>query len=62
MSAGLDRKDQAIWDALEANKTKQALQLCAKRLKKGEKGDYLYVCLDCHYWPGTLLEKVLELM
>ena len=42
MSA-VERKNQLVYDALEAKNTKQALQLCTKRIKKGEKGDYVHV-------------------
>lgn len=43
MASATDRKNQQIWDAVEVNNLKQALQLCTKRIKKGEKGDYLQV-------------------
>ncbi|KAI9789744.1 MAG: hypothetical protein M1816_005783 [Peltula sp. TS41687] len=42
MSSVAERKNQQIWDALDANNSKQALQLCMKRIKKGEKGDYIH--------------------
>ncbi|KAL7273222.1 mitochondrial distribution and morphology [Rhizina undulata] len=41
MASPTDRKNQQVWDALEIGAFKQALQLCNKRLKKGEKSDYL---------------------
>ncbi|KAK6507078.1 hypothetical protein TWF481_005528 [Arthrobotrys musiformis] len=43
MSTPFDRKNQQVWDTLNApgGGAKQALQLIARRLKKGEKGDYL---------------------
>ncbi|KAI9818225.1 MAG: hypothetical protein M1827_000850 [Pycnora praestabilis] len=40
MSSIEDRRDKQIWDAIEGDNFKQALQLCQKRLKKGEKGHY----------------------
>lgn len=43
MSLHHDRKNQLIHDALESGAYKQALQLCNKRTKKGEKNDYLLV-------------------
>ncbi|KAI9781440.1 MAG: hypothetical protein M1839_006034 [Geoglossum umbratile] len=47
MSSVADRRNQQIWDAIENDNLKQALQLCTKRLKKGEKGDYL-LALKAH--------------
>ncbi|KAI9851121.1 MAG: hypothetical protein M1838_004456 [Thelocarpon superellum] len=41
MSAVAARKNKQVWDAIENDNLKQALQLCTKRLKKGEKDDYL---------------------
>ncbi|KAF3176618.1 hypothetical protein TWF225_008675 [Orbilia oligospora] len=43
MATPFDRKNQQVWDTLNApgGSAKQALQLIARRLKKGEKGDYL---------------------
>ncbi|KAI9809860.1 MAG: hypothetical protein M1825_000293 [Sarcosagium campestre] len=41
MSSIADRRNQQVWEAIGANNQKQALQLCTKRLKKGEKSDYL---------------------
>lgn len=43
MSLPHDRKNQLVHDALETGAYKQALQLCNKRIKKGEKNDYLLV-------------------
>jgi N-terminal acetyltransferase B complex non-catalytic subunit len=43
MSLRQDRKNQLVHDALDAGAYKQALQLCNKRIKKGEKNDYLFV-------------------
>ncbi|KAI9826528.1 MAG: hypothetical protein M1826_006629 [Phylliscum demangeonii] len=40
-----ERKNQLVWDALKYDNYKQALQLCNKRLKRGERGDYLPVGL-----------------
>jgi len=40
----LKRRDQQVIDAIENGAYKQALSLCAKRIKKGEKGDSLMVC------------------
>ncbi|KAH8145602.1 uncharacterized protein LAJ45_10403 [Morchella importuna] len=42
MSLRQDRKNQLVHDALDAGAYKQALQLCNKRIKKGEKNDYLF--------------------
>lgn len=41
MSSAADRKNKQIWEALDCESPKQALQLCMKRIKKGEKSDYL---------------------
>ncbi|CAZ79814.1 unnamed protein product [Tuber melanosporum] len=41
MTTPAERKNQQVWDSIEAGALKQALQLCNRRLKKGEKGDYL---------------------
>ncbi|KAI9791920.1 MAG: hypothetical protein M1833_001302 [Piccolia ochrophora] len=41
MSSVANRRNQQIWDAIDANNIKQALQLCMKRLKKGERSDEL---------------------
>ena len=38
-----ERRDKQIQDALDSRNYKQALQLCDKRIKKGEKNDYLLV-------------------
>lgn len=38
-----ERRDKQIQDALDSRNIKQALQLCDKRIKKGEKNDYLLV-------------------
>jgi len=43
MTTPAERKNQQVWDSIEAGAFKQALQLCNRRLKKGEKGDYLLV-------------------
>ena len=43
MASVADRKNKQVWDAIESENWKQALQLCAKRMKKGEKSDYLSV-------------------
>ncbi|KAK6350842.1 hypothetical protein TWF718_004025 [Orbilia javanica] len=43
MGTPFDRKNQQVWETLNApgGGAKQALQLITRRLKKGEKGDYL---------------------
>ncbi|KAI9704283.1 MAG: hypothetical protein M1836_007144 [Candelina mexicana] len=41
MSSVVERRDKQVWEALENGNSKQALQLCQKRIKKGEKGDNL---------------------
>lgn len=41
MSASHDRKNQQIWEFIDVASYKQALQQCNRRIKKGEKGDYL---------------------
>ncbi|KAK6361917.1 hypothetical protein TWF730_005625 [Orbilia blumenaviensis] len=43
MATPLERKNQQVWDTLNApgQGPKQALQMIARRLKKGEKGDHL---------------------
>lgn len=38
-----ERRDKQIQDAFDNRNWKQALQLCDKRLKKGEKSDHLLV-------------------
>ncbi|RPA91322.1 hypothetical protein L873DRAFT_1794936 [Choiromyces venosus 120613-1] len=43
MSTPAERKNQQVWDSIEAGALKQALQQCNRRLKKGEKGDYLQI-------------------
>ena len=40
-----DRRDRQIQEAIDVRNWKQALSLCEKRLKKGEKSDHLSVCL-----------------
>ena len=40
-----DRKNHLVWDQLELGAYKQALQLCNRRLKKGEKSEMLLVCI-----------------
>ncbi|KAF8468823.1 N-acetyltransferase B complex non catalytic subunit-domain-containing protein [Kalaharituber pfeilii] len=42
-SAATERKNQQVRELIETGAVKQALQLCNKRLKKGEAGDYLLV-------------------
>ncbi|KAI9724374.1 MAG: hypothetical protein M1812_000442 [Candelaria pacifica] len=41
MSSVVERRDKQVWEALENDNFKQALQLCQKRIKKGETGDNL---------------------
>ncbi|TGZ85435.1 hypothetical protein EX30DRAFT_314483 [Ascodesmis nigricans] len=41
-SAPADRKNQMVRDQIEAGQFKQALQLCNRRIKKGEKTEYLW--------------------
>ena len=43
MSSAVDRRNKQVWEAIDANNFKQALQLCLRRIKKGEQGDYLHV-------------------
>ena len=43
MSSAADRKNQLVWDQIESGHFKQALLLINKRLKKGEKSEYLIV-------------------
>jgi hypothetical protein len=43
MTHAAEKKNQLVWEALESGDTKRALQLCSRRLKKGEKGDYIQV-------------------
>ncbi|CUS10720.1 unnamed protein product [Tuber aestivum] len=40
MTTPAERKNQQVWDSIEAGALKQALQLCNRRLKKGEKVDF----------------------
>ena len=40
-----DRRDRQIQEAIDVRNWRQALSLCEKRLKKGEKSDHLSVCL-----------------
>ncbi|KAI9821584.1 MAG: hypothetical protein M1832_003258 [Thelocarpon impressellum] len=42
MNSAVERRNKQVWEALDAENYKQALQLCTKRLKKGEQGDYLH--------------------
>lgn len=46
MASVHDRKNQLVWESIDAAANKQALQLCNRRIKKGEKGDYLMVSED----------------
>ncbi len=39
-----ERRDKQIQEAFDNRNWKQALLLCDKRIKKGEKSDYLLVC------------------
>ncbi len=39
----VERRDKQIQEAVENGNWKQALQLCDKRIKKGEKNDQLLV-------------------
>lgn len=39
-----DRRDRQIQEAIDVRNWKQALSLCEKRLKRGEKSDNLSVC------------------
>ncbi|KAF8453935.1 N-acetyltransferase B complex non catalytic subunit-domain-containing protein [Terfezia claveryi] len=41
MASAQDRKNQLVWESIDVAAFKQALQLCNRRIKKGEKGDYL---------------------
>ncbi|RPA83356.1 hypothetical protein BJ508DRAFT_413553 [Ascobolus immersus RN42] len=43
----LDRRNNLVWDAIEANNPKRALDLCNTRIKRGEKADSLDV-LKCY--------------
>ncbi|KAI5812471.1 N-acetyltransferase B complex non catalytic subunit-domain-containing protein [Pyronema omphalodes] len=43
MSTADNRKNQLVWEQLELGAPKQALQLCNRRLKKGEKSESLLV-------------------
>lgn len=43
-----DRRDRQIQEAIDVRNWKQALSLCEKRLKRGEKSDNLSVC-PCNY-------------
>ncbi|KAI9863252.1 MAG: hypothetical protein M1824_000452 [Vezdaea acicularis] len=54
MSTLTDRKDNNILDAINHDDWKHAIQLCQKRIKKGEKGDYLFALhayVLCHISP-----------
>lgn len=44
MATTNDRKNQLVWEQLELGAHKQALQLCNRRIKKGEKSEMLLVC------------------
>ncbi len=48
-----ERRDKQIQDALDSRNFKQALQLCDKRIKKGEKNDYLLVSQRYALYTGT---------
>ncbi|KAF8416699.1 N-acetyltransferase B complex non catalytic subunit-domain-containing protein [Tirmania nivea] len=41
MASAQDRKNQIVCESIDVGAYKQALQLCNRRIKKGEKGDYL---------------------
>lgn len=45
MSTPAERKNHQVREQLELGQYKQALQLCNKRIKKGEKSEYLLVGL-----------------
>lgn len=42
-----DRRDRQIQEAIDVRNWKQALSLCERRLKRGEKSDHLSVCSCC---------------
>ncbi|KAI5783552.1 N-acetyltransferase B complex non catalytic subunit-domain-containing protein [Geopyxis carbonaria] len=42
MSTPADRKNQLVWDQIDIHQYKQALQLCNRRIKKGEKSEFLF--------------------
>jgi len=42
-SSSAERKNHLVWDQLELGAHKQALQLCNRRIKKGEKNENLLV-------------------
>lgn len=44
MATTTERKNQLVWEQLELGAYKQALQLCNRRIKKGEKSEMLLVC------------------
>jgi N-terminal acetyltransferase B complex non-catalytic subunit len=44
MSTPNERKNQLVWEQLDMGAYKQALQLCNRRIKKGEKSEMLLVC------------------
>lgn len=45
-TAVFERRNKQIQDAIDGQNLKQALQLCEKRLKKGEDSHFLRVSLD----------------
>lgn len=48
-AAVFERRNKQIQDAIDGQNLKQALQLCEKRLKKGEDTPFLRVCtFQCH--------------
>ena len=49
MASAQDRKNQLVWESIDVAAYKQALQLCNRRIKKGEKGDYLMVTYPTKY-------------
>lgn len=51
-SAVFDRRNKQIQDAIDSRNYKQALQLCDKRIKKGE--DTLYLQVSTSH-PSTTL-------
>jgi len=53
MASAQDRKNQLVWDSIDVAAFKQALQLCNRRIKKGEKGDYLMVTQFMKYHMGN---------
>jgi len=42
-NSSTERKNHLVWDQLELGAYKQALQLCNRRIKKGEKNENLLV-------------------